>query len=63
VVAGEQNLTASSGYAIYPDGGRTADELIGAADDALKREKRARQPVARGPQGTEKSPKPYPQTT
>jgi diguanylate cyclase (GGDEF)-like protein len=63
VVAGEQNLTASSGYAIYPDGGLTADDLMGAADDALKREKRSRQSVVRGPQGTEKSSNPYPQTT
>jgi diguanylate cyclase (GGDEF)-like protein len=47
VVAGEQNLTASSGYAIYPDDGTSADELMAAADDALKREKRSRSPIPR----------------
>jgi diguanylate cyclase (GGDEF)-like protein len=63
VVAGEQNLTASSGYAIYPEGGESADELMGTADDALKREKRTRQAVGRTAQRTEKASKPYPQTS
>jgi GGDEF domain-containing protein len=42
VVARNTNLTASTGYAIYPDDGRSADALIGTADDSLKREKRNR---------------------
>ena len=42
VVAAHTNLSASSGFAIYPDDGRSADALIGSADDALKREKRNR---------------------
>jgi diguanylate cyclase (GGDEF)-like protein len=63
VVAGDQNLTTSSGYAVYPESGESADELMGAADDALKREKRTRQSVGRGSQRTEKASNPYPQTT
>lgn len=63
VVAGEQNLTTSSGYAIYPEGGTSADELMGAADDALKREKRTRQSVGRAARRTRTAPSPYPQTT
>jgi diguanylate cyclase (GGDEF)-like protein len=63
VVAGQQNLTASSGCAIYPDAGESVDELIGAADDALKREKRTRQSIHRAPGATEQAPRPYPQTT
>jgi diguanylate cyclase (GGDEF)-like protein len=42
VIAGDTKLSASSGCAIYPDDGGTVDELIAAADEALKREKRAR---------------------
>jgi diguanylate cyclase (GGDEF)-like protein len=63
VVAGEENLTASSGCAIYPDAGQSVDELIGAGDDALKREKRTRQSVGRAPRRTKRVTKPYPQTT
>jgi diguanylate cyclase (GGDEF)-like protein len=63
VVAGERNLTASSGCATYPEAGYWADDIIGAADDALKREKRNRQSVRATPQRTEKNPNPYPQTT
>jgi diguanylate cyclase (GGDEF)-like protein len=63
VVAGEENLTASTGRAIYPDNGETEDELMGAADGALKREKRTRQSVGAAPKRSEQSPNPYPQTT
>ena len=45
VVAGRTRLSASSGWAIYPDDGESTDMLIAAADDALKREKRTRLPV------------------
>jgi diguanylate cyclase (GGDEF)-like protein len=45
VIAAEQKLTASSGCAIYPDDGQTVDQLIAAADEALKREKRVRRPL------------------
>jgi diguanylate cyclase (GGDEF)-like protein len=63
VVAGERNLTASSGCAIFPDAGETIDELMGAADDALKREKRTRQSINVSTRRAQKSTKPYPQTT
>jgi diguanylate cyclase (GGDEF)-like protein len=62
VVAGNQNLTASSAYAIYPDAGTSVDELFGAADDALKREKRTRQSMS-APKRTQKATRTYPQTT
>jgi diguanylate cyclase (GGDEF)-like protein len=64
VVAGEKNLTASSGCAIYPDDGESEDELMGAADEALKREKRARRSMGPAePERIEKSSRTYPQTT
>ena len=64
VVAGEANLTASTACAIYPDAGGSIDELIGAADDALKREKRTRRSIGATPhRETEPAPNPYPQTT
>jgi len=63
VVAGQENLTATSGCAIYPEAGISVDDLIGAADDALKREKRSRQSMGRAQRGTEEAPKPYPQAT
>jgi diguanylate cyclase (GGDEF)-like protein len=63
VVAGEQKLSASSGCAIYPEAGESVDELIGAADDALKREKRTRQSMSAEPSPPEKVSRPYPQTT
>jgi diguanylate cyclase (GGDEF)-like protein len=62
VVAGEQNLTASSGCAIYPEAGGSIDELIGVADDALKREKRTRQAMGGSPDRSQKAPNPYPHT-
>ncbi len=63
VVAGGQNLTASSACAIYPEAGVTADELIGAADDALKREKRTRRSMSASRNRPEGTPRAYPQTT
>jgi diguanylate cyclase (GGDEF)-like protein len=63
VVAGQQKLTASSGFAIYPDAGNSADDLIGAADDALKREKRTRRSMQTPRAQTQHSPRTYPQTT
>jgi diguanylate cyclase (GGDEF)-like protein len=63
VVAGGGNLTASSACAIYPDDGASADELIGAADDALKLEKRTRRSVRTTAAGAKQVPGPYPQTT
>jgi diguanylate cyclase (GGDEF)-like protein len=63
VVAGERSLNASSGCAIYPDAGQSADEMIGAADDALKREKRTRQSMMPSPRRPQKAPRPYPQIT
>jgi diguanylate cyclase (GGDEF)-like protein len=63
VVAGESNLTASTGCAVYPDAGETTDELIGAADDSLKREKRTRQSLGAGAKRAEKAQKGYPQTS
>ncbi len=63
VVAGETNLTASSGCAIYPDAGESIDELIGAADTALKREKRTRRSMGERRTRTPTAPNPYPQTT
>jgi diguanylate cyclase (GGDEF)-like protein len=63
VVAGEENLTATTGCAIYPDAGDSVDDLIGAADDALKREKRTRRAMAPARDRTAKAPKPYPQTS
>jgi diguanylate cyclase (GGDEF)-like protein len=63
VVAGEKSLTASSGCAIYPDSGESADELMGAADDALKREKRTRRAVDTSAEPPEKPTEPYPQTS
>jgi diguanylate cyclase (GGDEF)-like protein len=63
VVAGERSLTASSGCAIYPEDGGTEDELMGAADEALKREKRTRQSMgAASPARTEEATKHHPQT-
>jgi diguanylate cyclase (GGDEF)-like protein len=62
VVAGERHLTASSGCAIYPEDGESEDELMGAADDALKREKRTRHSMSASPGRAEKaSAKSYPQ--
>jgi diguanylate cyclase (GGDEF)-like protein len=63
VVAGKQKLTATSGFAIYPDAGRSTDELIGAADDALKREKRTRHSMRGAQKRIQKAPQTYPQTT
>jgi diguanylate cyclase (GGDEF)-like protein len=63
VVAGERNLNVSSGCSIYPDDGRTADELVGAADGAVKREKRTRRKVREGGPRPDEAPSPYPQTT
>jgi diguanylate cyclase (GGDEF)-like protein len=63
VVAGGTKLTASTACAIYPEAGNSVDELIGVADDALKREKRTRRGVATPPERAEQVTKPYPQTT
>jgi diguanylate cyclase (GGDEF)-like protein len=63
VVAGGAHLSASSAFAIYPDAGQSADDLIGAADDALKREKRTRQSVRSATGKTQRATKPYPQTS
>jgi diguanylate cyclase (GGDEF)-like protein len=54
VVAGDTQLSACSGWAIYPDDGISIDALIAAADDALKREKRTRRPLG------ETAPEPAP---
>jgi diguanylate cyclase (GGDEF)-like protein len=64
VVAGETNLTASTACAVYPEAGQSIDELIGTADDVLKREKRTRRSIS-GPsrQRGEPAPRPYPQAT
>jgi diguanylate cyclase (GGDEF)-like protein len=64
VVAGEEHLTCSSGCAIYPEAGQSVDELMGAADDALKREKRTRQSMHTSPtRRTEGAARPHPQTS
>lgn len=49
IVAGENRLGASTGWAVYPEGGQTADELIAAADEALMRDKRGRSALAGKP--------------
>ena len=48
VIAAETKLSASSGCAIYPEDGQTVDDLIAAADEALKRDKRVRRPLLTG---------------
>jgi diguanylate cyclase (GGDEF)-like protein len=64
VVAGEEHLTCSSGFAIYPEAGQSVDELMGAADDVLKREKRTRQSIrASSKRRAQRAARPHPQTT
>lgn len=58
VVVGERRLTASTGWAIYPEDGATTEALLAAADDALLQSKPGTlpKPAAEPPRGSRRLP-------